>query len=222
MPLPLIPIAIVLAVAALAGGGYYLKKLKDKTVVIAGRPESGKTVLAHFLANGEKPSMVPKKSTMYSEKFVVKGKNKITAVIDCRHHDRAKQYGRDDDTYDKEIEDIKKSDAVLFLCDLNEIYNNPRIEGGNSKDYRDATNTELEIFSGFCSKFEKPLILVGTHLDKIEGFDNSKSLQDNTCLMKKIEKKYVFPKKIIPVALTDKYIEESGESISKEVDQNIK
>ena len=226
MPIPLIPILIAAAVAVAAAIAVrkLLKKFEGKTIMVAGRVRSGKTVLSYYLAESKKPSTVPDKQTPSNKKHAsdyktIDGKNKITAIVDCRHHERATSSEKD--SYDNEIRHIQKSDIVLYLCDLNEILKNPSIKNGKSKDYRDATKAEIDTFEGFCEEFGKPLILVGTHLYKIKGFDNSKDLKDNVGLINLIKEKYNFPKEIIPVALTDKYIEESAKAILEKAEQYI-
>ena len=122
----------------------------------------------------------------------------------------------------KEGENIKDSDVVLYLFDLEKALINK-----NKSDYREDVENEIILYRDYCKEYNKPLIAIGTHLDKIKGF-NDKQLVPGSDLINEIRKED-FIKKILTivnneicfVSLTDDYIEQSTALILEKAKKSV-
>lgn len=221
MPLPLI-IVIILWILGLGLGSTVLLTLfgffAGRIVSVGGMIESGKDSLSKFMAYKQKPSSYVHTQTNYTEIF-----DDITnpdwtgfkKIINFRHYYKSGKFK-------EESKNIQDSDVVFYLFDLEKA-----LILKDKKDYEEDVLNEIILYRDYCKKYEKPLIAIGTHLDKIEGF-NKKQLVPDSDLIKKIRKDS-FIKKILTivndeicfVSLIDDYIEQSAAIILEKGKKNI-
>ncbi len=221
MPLPLIVI-IILWILGIGAGSAALAALfifwKGKTISVGGMMESGKDCLSNFMAYKKKPSSYYHEQTNYTQ-VIDDGTNPdwtgFKKIINFRHF-------YEKGNFKEEGENIKDSNVVLYLFDLEKA-----LISKNKSDYREDVENEIILYRDYCKEYNKPLIAIGTHLDKIKGF-NDKQLVPGSDLINEIRKED-FIKKILTivnneicfVSLIDDYIEQSTALILEKAKKSV-
>ncbi len=218
MPLPIIIVIILWILGILAGSAALVTLFSffaGKTISVGGMRGSGKDCLSKFMAYQVKPSSYSHEQTNSTE--VLKDVTNpnwtgFKKIMNFRHfYEQGK--------FKEESENIKDSDVVFYLFDLEKAL--------ISKNYIEDVENEIILYRDYCNEYNKPLIAIGTHLDKIKGFNN-KQLVPSSDLINKIRKEDSIKKiltivnnEICFVSLIDDYIEQSTALILEKAKKSV-
>lgn len=168
MPIPLIPTVILPPVVLVA---YFLferrrrkmeEYFKNKKVMMFGPPQSGKTTFYHWLKNGEL-SVKYEQTNFEGERFHYKdNENNIEYII-------TDMGGVEEFLIGGEGEKLYKDNSiVLFFFNAAKYfpdYSNTKMLTDGS--YISNVNARFEALSRWYKEEEKPILMIGTHIDEM-------------------------------------------------------
>lgn len=174
------------------------KKYNGKSILVTGRPSTGKSTLTSFLKLGYS-SIIERKQTWYEKTYEIQWKELVTEdfkkITDGRSHVA-------NEIEEAEINEVNKVDVILYLFDAKTILNNKE-----EKEIKYIKN-ELKLLNDYIKN--KKFIAIGTHIDCINDFDKNENKiineLKNDINIKNIQCDCSNLFEIIYVSLNEKYI----------------
>jgi hypothetical protein len=174
------------------------KKYNGKSILVTGRPTTGKTTLTSFIKLGYN-TIVQRRQTTKEQTYEIQWEELVSEdfkkITDCRAHVA-------NEIEQAEINEVNKADVILYLFNAKTILNNKEEKEINR------IKSELKTLNDYVEN--KKFIAIGTHMDYITGFEKNEdkiiNKLKNNINIKNIQCDCSNLFEIVYVSLNEKYI----------------